>query len=156
MDWIASFDFCFCSLTRLPRPPATDADTDDLIGTDACLFRQKSGRYTGFLQQDFGLFLAKVTLIPAKLPSPRSRILRKPEHPGLFLQRCYLTPLDISQTELAQQLGISRRRVNEIVNGQRAISADTALKLALLFHTSPMFWLEKQQLWELYRALHAE
>jgi antitoxin HigA-1 len=79
---------------------------------------------------------------------------RKPEHPGIFLQRCYLTPLAISQSDLARLLGISRRRVNEIVNGQRAISADTALKLAQLFRTSPMFWLEKQQLWELYRALH--
>lgn len=80
--------------------------------------------------------------------------LRKPEHPGLFLQRCYLTPLAISQSDLARLLGISRRRVNEIVNGQRAISADTALKLAQLFRTSPMFWLEKQQLWELYKVIH--
>lgn len=81
-------------------------------------------------------------------------ICRKPEHPGIFLQRCYLAPLHISQSDLARILGISRRRVNEIVNGQRAISADTALKLARLFRTSPMFWLEKQQLWELYRVLH--
>ena len=82
--------------------------------------------------------------------------MRKPEHPGVFLQRCYLTPLGISQSDLARILGVSRRRVNEIVNGQRAISADTALKLAAHFNTTPMFWLEKQQLWELYRALHSE
>ena len=81
--------------------------------------------------------------------------LRKPEHPGIFLQRCYLVPLHISQSDLARILGISRRRVNEIVNGQRAITADTALKLATQFNTTPMFWLEKQQLWELYRAIHA-
>lgn len=77
---------------------------------------------------------------------------RKPEHPGLFLERCYLRPLNISQSELARTLGISRRRVNEIVNGQRAITADTALRLAARFHTTPMFWLEKQQLWELYEV----
>lgn len=77
---------------------------------------------------------------------------RRPEHPGRLLERCYLAPLNISQTELAAALGISRRRVNEIVNGQRAISADTALKLAHYFQTTPMFWLEKQQLWELYQA----
>ncbi|MBR9885171.1 MAG: HigA family addiction module antidote protein [Oceanospirillales bacterium] len=77
---------------------------------------------------------------------------RRPEHPGRLLERCYLIPLHISQAELARQLGISRRRVNEIVNGQRAISADTALKLARYFKTTPMFWLEKQQLWELYEA----
>ncbi|SEQ41781.1 addiction module antidote protein, HigA family [Amphritea atlantica] len=77
---------------------------------------------------------------------------RRPEHPGGFLERCYLNPLKISQSQLAKELGISRRRVNEIVNGQRAITADTALRLAHFFHTSPMFWLEKQQLWELYQV----
>ncbi len=77
---------------------------------------------------------------------------RKPEHPGVFLERCYLKPLRISQSELARSLAISRRRVNEIVNGQRAITADTALRLAQRFNTTPMFWLEKQQLWELYEA----
>ncbi len=78
--------------------------------------------------------------------------VRRPEHPGRFLERCYLNPLHISQADLARQLGVSRRRVNEIVNGQRAISADTALKLAQFFKTDPMLWLEKQQLWELYLA----
>jgi len=77
---------------------------------------------------------------------------RKPEHPGAFLERCYLRPLAITQSDLARELSVSRRRVNEIVNGQRSISADTALRLALYFHTTPMFWLEKQQLWELYVA----
>ncbi len=77
---------------------------------------------------------------------------RKPEHPGLFLERCYLQPLGISQSELSRLLGISRRRINEIVNGQRAITADTALLLAEQFNTTPMFWLEKQQLWELYQV----
>jgi len=77
---------------------------------------------------------------------------RKPEHPGIFLERCYLKPLNISQSELARLLGISRRRVHEIIKGQRAISADTAIRLARHFQTTPMFWLEKQQLWELYDA----
>ncbi len=51
-------------------------------------------------------------------------------------------------------LGVSRRRVNEIVNGQRSITADTAIRLAKCLKTTPMFWLEKQQLWELYEASH--
>lgn len=79
---------------------------------------------------------------------------RKPEHPGVFLERCYLIPLGMSQSELARVLGVSRRRVHEIINGQRAISADTALRLAHYFQTTPMFWLEKQLLWELYDATH--
>jgi addiction module HigA family antidote len=78
--------------------------------------------------------------------------MRKPEHPGLFLERTYLVPLGISQTQLAKELGISRRRVNEIANGQRAISAATAIQLARYFKTTPMFWLEKQGLWDLYWA----
>lgn len=77
---------------------------------------------------------------------------RKPEHPGIFLECCYLKPLNISQSELARLLDISRRRVHEIIKGQRAISADTAIRLARHFQTTPMFWLEKQQLWELYDA----
>ncbi|MGH1460469.1 MAG: HigA family addiction module antitoxin [Neptuniibacter sp.] len=77
---------------------------------------------------------------------------RKPEHPGAFLERCYLKPLNLSQSEFAQKLGVSRRRVNEIVNGQRSITADTAIRLAKCLKTTPMFWLEKQQLWELYEA----
>ena len=78
--------------------------------------------------------------------------LRKPEHPGRFLDRCYLKAMNISQADLARELGISRRRINEIVNGQRAITADTALKLSQFFGTHPMIWLEKQQIWELYCA----
>jgi addiction module HigA family antidote len=84
--------------------------------------------------------------------SSRCLSRRKPEHPGRFLQRCYLQPLNISQSELARVLGISRRRVHEIIKGQRAISADSAIRLAHYFQTTPMFWLEKQQLWELYDA----
>ncbi len=83
----------------------------------------------------------------------RARVaIRKAEHPGIFLARCYLKPLRISQSELARALAISRRRVNEIVLGQRGISADTAIRLSQFLDTPPMFWLEKQQLWDLYCA----
>lgn len=93
----------------------------------------------------------------SRAPGPRLRWSgRRPEHPGRLLERCYLMPLGISQAELARQLGISRRRINEIVNGQRAITADTALKLARRFGTTPMFWLEKQQLRDLYLAERAQ
>ena len=84
--------------------------------------------------------------------SPGQWSSRRPEHPGRLLERCYLIPLNISQAQLSRELNISRRRVNEIVNGQRAISAETAIKLADFLNTSPMFWLEKQQLWELFEA----
>ena len=56
--------------------------------------------------------------------------LRAPVHPGRFLERQYLVPLGISQTRAARLLGVSRRRVNELVMGHRAMSPDTALRCA--------------------------
>ena len=63
--------------------------------------------------------------------------------------------MKITQSRLAAELKISRRRVNEIVQGRRAISADTALRLGMFLKTPAMFWLEKQQRWDLYQALQA-
>jgi len=58
---------------------------------------------------------------------------RRPPQPGQFLESKFLKPLGISQTELAQALGVSRRRVNELINGRRAITPDTAVRLAMFF-----------------------
>jgi len=63
--------------------------------------------------------------LPAGVPS------RHPVHPGRMLERLVLQPLSLSQSETARQLGISRRRVNELVQGQRAMSPDTAIRCAL-------------------------
>ena len=65
-----------------------------------------------------------------------------------------MLPLGISQTALASALGISRRRVNELVNGRRAITPDTALRLALFFHNEPMFWMHLQVAWDMHAAAH--
>ncbi|MGL4409378.1 MAG: HigA family addiction module antitoxin, partial [Zoogloea sp.] len=80
---------------------------------------------------------------------PRPLAFRRiPLHPGAFLDSRFLKPLGISQDKLAQALGVSRRRVNELVRGHRAISADTALRLGLHFGTGPDFWLNLQQAWD--------
>jgi addiction module HigA family antidote len=63
-----------------------------------------------------------------------------------------LEALDMSAAELARQLQVPTNRVTEILNGQRAISADTALRLAHFFGTSPQFWLNLQTLYELRLA----
>ncbi|MBK6733990.1 MAG: HigA family addiction module antidote protein [bacterium] len=68
----------------------------------------------------------------------------KPVHPGEILQEEFLVPLELSQNQLARDLGVPPRRVNEIVLGKRRISADTALRLARYFGTSPEFWLQLQ------------
>lgn len=78
--------------------------------------------------------------------------LRLPVHPGRFLQRHYLTPLALSQSDAARLLGISRRRLHEIVHGQRGISPDSALRLALAFGTEASFWLALQAAWDSFHA----
>jgi antitoxin HigA-1 len=77
---------------------------------------------------------------------------RRPQHPGQFLESRFLAPLALSQEALARELGISRRRINEIVNGRRGLTADTALRLARYFGTGPELWLQLQAAWDLYRA----
>ena len=77
---------------------------------------------------------------------------RTPLHPGHFLETRFLAPLAINQTELAGALGISRRRVNEMIRGRRAITADTAMRLARYFGTDPMFWMQLQLAWDMHVA----
>ena len=87
--------------------------------------------------------------LPAHRPA---RAGRRPLHPGQFLETRFLKPLGLSQDALAKELGISRRRINEIVNGRRGLTADTALRLARHFGTGPELWLHLQAAWDLHRA----
>lgn len=73
-------------------------------------------------------------------------------HPGEVLIEEFLTPMGISQNGLARDLGVPPRRVNEIVHGQRAITADTALRLARYFGTSEGFWMGLQADYDLEEA----
>lgn len=77
---------------------------------------------------------------------------RVPMHPGRFLESRFLQPGGISQDRLANALGISRRRVNELVCGKRAITPDTAVRLAHFFGTDVAFWLQRQFAWDLHHA----
>ncbi len=67
-----------------------------------------------------------------------------PVHPGEILREEYLEPLELSQYRLAKDISVPARRINEIVHGTRAITADTALRLARYFGTSDRFWLNLQ------------
>lgn len=73
----------------------------------------------------------------------------EPIHPGQILEEEFMDPLKISQNQLADDLGVSPRRINEIVNGRRAITADTALRLARYFDTTEQFWMNLQSRHEL-------
>jgi addiction module HigA family antidote len=72
-----------------------------------------------------------------------------PVHPGEILREEFLAPLGISQYRLAKDTGVPPRRFNEIVRGSRAVSADTALRLARYFGTSERFWLNLQTRYDL-------
>ena len=67
-----------------------------------------------------------------------------PVHPGEILDEEFLRPLGISQNQLGRDLGVSPRRINEIIHGRRAITADTALRLSKYFGNSATFWLGLQ------------
>lgn len=75
-----------------------------------------------------------------------------PPHPGEILLEEYLKPLNISQNKLGRDLGIPAQRINAIVRGRRAITVDTALRLARYFKTTPQFWLNLQNHYDLEMA----
>ncbi len=72
-----------------------------------------------------------------------------PIHPGEILLEEFLKPLKLSQYRLAKDLSVSPRRINEIVHGKRAITADTALRLARYFETTDRFWINLQTRYDL-------
>jgi len=73
----------------------------------------------------------------------------EPIHPGEILTEEFLGPLEISQYRLAKDISAPARRINEIVQGKRGISADTALRLATYFGTSERFWINLQSHYDL-------
>ena len=72
-----------------------------------------------------------------------------PVHPGEILREEFMEPLNITQYRLAKETNVPPRRINEIVQGRRAITADTALRLGKFFGTSEMFWLNLQARYDL-------
>ena len=72
-----------------------------------------------------------------------------PVHPGEILQEDFLIPFEISQYRLAKDISVPARRINEIVHGKRAITADTALRLARYFGSSERLWLNLQARYDL-------
>lgn len=74
-----------------------------------------------------------------------------PIHPGEILLEEFLRPMGISQYRLAKSLSVPPRRINEVVHGNRAVTADTALRLSRFFGTSERFWMNLQTRYELER-----
>lgn len=78
-----------------------------------------------------------------------------PTHPGEMLLEGFLKPLGMSQAKLAENIGVSYPRVNELIHGKRGVTPDTALRLEQLFGMEAQFWLNLQLAWDLYHATHS-
>ena len=87
------------------------------------------------------------TTIKGRVPVPPNGL--RPVHPGEVLREDFLNELGMSGNELAAALGVPANRINAICGGKRGISADTALRLGRYFGTSPQFWLNLQQSYDL-------
>lgn len=74
---------------------------------------------------------------------------RKPITPGEILKKEFLLPNKLSEYRLAKDISVPARRINEIVHGERSITADTALRFAKFFGNSPQFWLNLQSYYDL-------
>jgi addiction module HigA family antidote len=74
-------------------------------------------------------------------------------HPGEILIEEFLKPLEMTQAAAAQKLGVSTVRLNELVRGKRGVTADTAIRLAQLFKTTPQFWMHMQANFDLKAAI---
>ena len=84
--------------------------------------------------------------IPSHLP---------PSHPGELVLEEFLKPMGITQSELARSIGVTFARVNELINGKRGITPDTALRLERFLGASAQYWLNAQQAWDLHNAMQS-
>lgn len=75
-----------------------------------------------------------------------------PIHPGIILKEEFLDPMEITQYRLSKDIGVDRTRINQIVNGERKISADTAIRLSTYFGLSDRYWLNAQTLYDIETA----
>lgn len=79
-------------------------------------------------------------------------MMQNPSHPGEVLKALYLEPLDLGAIALAKHLHVPRTRIERLVKGETALSADTAMRLARFFRTTPEYWMNLQRAWDLARA----
>ncbi len=98
--------------------------------------------------------MPKTSPVRTTINGPRSvlDLKRAPTPPGEMLLEEYLRPAQLTQSKAAEQMRIPLNRLNEIIRGRRAITADTAIRLGQLFKMSPEFWMAIQADWDLWHA----
>jgi antitoxin HigA-1 len=80
-------------------------------------------------------------------------MMHNPPHPGEIIRELCLKPLDISVTEAARSLGVSRKALSELLNGHTGVSPEMALRLSIAFDTTPESWLAQQMQYDLWKAV---
>jgi len=90
-----------------------------------------------------------------QIAMPLKRGMR-PAHPGAILKNIILPELNITQLQLANRLGVSRRTISEIIREKRPVTPDMAMRLARVFKTTPKFWLNLQAVVDLWKLDHAK
>ena len=83
-------------------------------------------------------------------------MMNKPPHPGEIIRELCLDPLDLTITQAAKQLGVSRKSLSELLNGKAGISPEMALRLSKAFNTTPESWLTQQMHYDLWKAKKRE
>jgi len=78
--------------------------------------------------------------------------MHNPPHPGEIIRELCIEPLDLSITEAAEGLGVSRKTLSAILNGRAGISPEMALRLSMAFNTTPESWLNQQSQYDLWQA----
>ena len=78
--------------------------------------------------------------------------MHNPPHPGEILKEDYLVPLELSITETASALGVTRQALSALINGRGGVSPEMAIRLSKAFNTSPQLWLNLQQQFDLWQA----
>jgi len=78
---------------------------------------------------------------------------RSPTHPGEMLLKEFLEPLGVTQKEFSEHLGWTYARLNEIVNGRRGVTAESALAIGDALKTGPEFWLNLQRNWDIWQSM---
>ena len=77
---------------------------------------------------------------------------RKPSMPGEVLKEMYLEPLDVTITDFAEHIGVSRKTVSALVNGRAPVTVDMAMRLSVALNTTPVLWLNLQRAVDLWNA----
>jgi addiction module HigA family antidote len=82
----------------------------------------------------------------------KQKIGMQPIHPGEILKEMYLNPIGINITQLAENIGVTRKTVSQLINGHMGISAEMAIRLGKTFDTTPELWLNLQRNYDLWFA----